>query len=102
MAVGAVDLDRRGDLAVDVAVAVRVLREMAVGALRAFEADVALAITGVAGPGGGSEEKPVGTVWIGIATLDNVTAQKYRFGGDRSEIRTRASQAALALLTRTL
>jgi nicotinamide-nucleotide amidase len=84
------------------AVSEQCVREMAAGALQVFEADVALAITGVAGPGGGTEEKPVGTVWIGIATLDGVDAQKLRFGGDRAEIRTRASQAALALLMRTL
>ena len=84
------------------AVSEQCAREMARGALRAFDADVALSITGIAGPGGGSEEKPVGTVWIGIATLDNVDARKFRFGGDRAEIRTRSSQAALALLTRSL
>lgn len=84
------------------AVSEQCVREMATGALHAFEADVALAITGVAGPGGETEEKPVGTVWVGIATLDGVDAQKLRFGGDRAEIRTRASQAALALLMRKL
>jgi nicotinamide-nucleotide amidase len=80
------------------AVSEQCAREMARGALRAFNADVALSITGIAGPGGGSEQKPVGTVWIGIATLDDVDAKLYRFGGDRDEIRTRSSQAALAWL----
>jgi nicotinamide-nucleotide amidase len=76
--------------------------EMADGALRAFNADVALAITGVAGPGGGTDEKPVGTVWIAISMHGEVTARRLRFGGDRAEIRTRATQAALALLMESL
>lgn len=84
------------------AVSEQCVGEMAAGAMQSFGADVALAITGVAGPGGGTDDKPVGTVWIGIATLDGVNAQKLKFGGDRAEIRTRASQAALALLMRTM
>jgi nicotinamide-nucleotide amidase len=82
------------------AVSTECAREMAIGALRAFGADIALSITGIAGPGGGTAEKPVGTVCIGIATHGNAHARLLRFGGDRDEIRMRASQAALALLLR--
>jgi PncC family amidohydrolase len=84
------------------AVSEQCAREMSQGALRAFDADVALSITGIAGPGGGTEDKPVGTVWISYATSDVVEAKKFRFGGDRGEIRTRASQAALAMLVRLI
>ena len=72
--------------------------EMARGARQRFGADAALAITGVAGPGGGSEEKPVGLVFIAAAVDEEIEARRYHFGGDRDEIRGRSAQAALALL----
>ena len=59
-------------------------------------------ITGVAGPGGGSEEKPVGTVWISVALDGDAVAERHRFTGDRGIIRARAAQAALATLYRRL
>lgn len=61
-----------------------------------------VSITGVAGPDGGTEENPVGTVWIGVASTYRVETRRYRFPGDRSRIRTLAAQSALDLLRRHL
>jgi nicotinamide-nucleotide amidase len=84
------------------AVSEPVARAMAAGARSAANVDAALAITGVAGPGGGSEEKPVGTVWIALDVRGVVESRRYNLIGDRAEIRHRASQAALELLRRRL
>lgn len=61
--------------------------EMACGACRVYGADVAMSVTGIAGPGGGSETKPVGTVWFGLATKDGVETFRRRFDGDRAAVR---------------
>ena len=61
-----------------------------------------VSITGVAGPDGGTEENPVGTVWIGVASTFRVETRRYSFLGDRSRIRTLAAQSALDLLRRHL
>lgn len=84
-------------LATHGAVSEEVVRAMATGARRKFGADIALAITGVAGPGGGTPGKPVGLVWVCAATRDAVEARKIKSWGDRQEIRYRATQAAMAL-----
>jgi nicotinamide-nucleotide amidase len=72
------------------------------GVRDALGADCALAVTGIAGPDGGTPDKPVGTVWIAWALGADVGSRRYQFGGDRGEIRARAAQAALALLLRRL
>jgi nicotinamide-nucleotide amidase len=81
------------------AVSERTAVAMAEGAQRKFGTEIAVGITGVAGPGGGSEQKPVGFVWIAIAGQHS-RAKSFVFGGDRKEIRHRAAQAALAMIRR--
>ncbi len=71
---------------------------MAVGACRRFGADIALATTGVAGPDGGTEEKPVGLVWLALAWPDGKRSLSMKFPGDREDVQVRATQAALSLL----
>ncbi|MBI4520409.1 MAG: competence/damage-inducible protein A [Gemmatimonadetes bacterium] len=80
------------------AVSEEVARAMASGVARRFGADAGLSVTGIAGPGGGTPAKPVGTVWHAVALSGSVTAVREHFPGDREEIRTRAAQAALAHL----
>ena len=71
---------------------------MATGARNRTGADYVIATTGIAGPGGGSEEKPVGTVWVGLASPDGVEAIRFRFSGTRSVVRDRTAKAALQSL----
>jgi nicotinamide-nucleotide amidase len=84
------------------AVSEPVARAMASGAASRFGVRGAVAVTGVAGPGGGSLEKPVGTVWLAAALNDEVVSRRSMFPGSRHEIRARAAQAALLLLYRSL
>jgi nicotinamide-nucleotide amidase len=80
----------------DGAVSRLVAQAMALGVADRFGADVGIGITGVAGPGGGSEEKPPGTVWYAVAVDGRVAARRERFLGDRDAVRERAAQAAMA------
>ena len=85
------------------AVSPEVAAAMATGALGRFEADVAIAITGIAGPGGGTEEKPVGTVCWCAKRADGATlARDVRMPGDRNEIRDRSTTVGMHLLRRLL
>jgi nicotinamide-nucleotide amidase len=84
------------------AVSDEVLRQMAIGAKKKFGVDIALAITGVAGPAGGTPEKPVGLIWLCAAVGDRVEPRKNQSWGDRQEIRYRAAQAAMELARRML
>ena len=77
------------------AVSEPVANAMATGALRHSEADFAIAVTGVAGPGGGSAEKPVGTVWIAVASAELLQAQCHQFDGDRAAVREATLVAGL-------
>lgn len=89
-------------LAAQGAVSEPVAREMAIGAAQALGADVAVSITGIAGPDGGSDEKPVGTVWLGYALPGGADAMLLRLVGTRAEIRGRAAHQALYQLWRRL
>jgi nicotinamide-nucleotide amidase len=76
---------------------------MATGVRRALGGDWGIAITGVAGPGGGSAEKPVGTVHLAVAGPDElVEHRRLRFPGDRERVRWHSSQIALEMLRRRL
>lgn len=74
------------------AVSEEVVRAMAEGAIRHSRAQVSIAVTGIAGPGGGSVEKPVGTVWVGCHVKGSTYAQQWQLAGTRSQVR-RTSQA---------
>jgi nicotinamide-nucleotide amidase len=82
------------------AVSEPVVRQMAAGVRERFGASAGIGITGVAGPGGGSAEKPVGTVWLAIAVEDDVEAVLISLPGDRNMVREFAAQAALGWLYR--
>jgi nicotinamide-nucleotide amidase len=84
------------------AVSAEVARAMASGAARAFEADCGVGVTGVAGPGGGTPDKPVGTVHVAASVEGRVQAEAWRFSGDREAVRIRSAQAALTLLLRMI
>jgi len=78
------------------AVSEPVAKQMALGALQCCAADLAVAVSGIAGPDGGSAEKPVGTVWIAWAKADGeVTASRFVFAGDRQSVRQQTVAAAL-------
>ena len=75
---------------------------MAEGVRRALHADLGLSTAGILGPGGGSVEKPVGTVWVGLSTHEKTFAVSFHFGKDRFRNKERTLTAALNLLRRFL
>lgn len=77
------------------AVSKKVAVSMAEGALFHSHADVVVAVTGIAGPGGGSKEKPVGLVYIAVKYAEKIIAKEYKFNGGREEIRDSSVRAAL-------
>ena len=84
------------------AVSEQTVLEMASGAIKAFKSDYALAVSGVAGPDGGTEDKPVGTVWIAIANSKKSVAKKYQFGNKRIQNIERSVTSALIMLFKLL
>lgn len=94
--VNAETLERNG------AVSEAVVNEMAAGALQAADADFAISVSGVAGPDGGTEEKPVGTVWFGFTDKQGeALARTMRFSGDRNAVRLQSVHFALQTLLDT-
>lgn len=84
------------------AVSEEVARQMAEGARRIAGSDYAIATTGIAGPTGGTDEKPVGTVWIAVATPEHTVAVVKQCGSDRGQVIDRASSMAISLLREEL
>ncbi len=84
------------------AVSDRTVREMAEGAKKLFKSSIGLAVTGIAGPEGGSKEKPVGTVFIGLATEKDLLSEGYLFHGNREQIKYNSATMALDWIRRYL
>ena len=74
-----------------------VVYNMAKKSLETLNSDVSIAVTGIAGPTGGSIDKPVGLVWVGIGTKEKIITKKYQFNGNRLEIRQKTTQESLKL-----
>jgi nicotinamide-nucleotide amidase len=84
------------------AVSEQTVKEMVEGALKNFKSDFAIAITGIAGPDGGTDTKPVGTVWIAVAGQQKMLIKKYTFGNKRIQNIERSAIAALSMLNTLL
>ena len=81
------------------AVSAKTAEQMAVGAVRALSVDFAVSVTGIAGPGGGTPEKPVGLVYIAVASTKGViTVKENHFKGEREEVRRQTVETALSML----
>lgn len=93
---------RRDDLITYGAVSQQVVEQMALGAKESLKADYAIATSGIAGPGGGSDEKPVGTVWIAVAGDFGVVSNMYHFGNVRERNIQRAADTGLILLLKNI
>ena len=90
------DLDSFG------AVSEQVVRQMSVGAQRVLNTDCAIATSGIAGPDGGSIEKPVGTVWIAVSYKEKTITRKFQFSGNREENILSSAQAGINMLLEAL
>ena len=90
--VGKEDLDKYG------AVSQAVVESMATGACKTIGSDYSVATSGIAGPGGGSEEKPVGTVWMAVCDGRKAVSKKWNFEGSREEIIEKATKTAIFML----
>ena len=89
-------LDRYG------AVSEETAREMAIGIAREANTDISISTTGIAGPGGGTDEKPVGLVYIGVFIKGKVVVNKFNFTGNRERIRRKTTMNALNILRKAL
>ena len=86
----------------DGAVSESCARAMLTGLRELAQAELCCAVTGIAGPGGGSAEKPVGTVWVGLGALERSWLKRHHFDGDRAQVRTQARQVVLKGMSRIL
>ena len=84
------------------AVSAQTAREMALGALRLFNSDFACSVSGIAGPGGATPEKPVGLVYVGLASARTTKTYRFHFKGARSLIRKKAAEKVLKILNECL
>ena len=84
------------------AVSEQTAKEMAVGAALAADTDISISVTGIAGPDGGTNEKPVGLVYIGVCIKDIVHVEEFRFSGDRANVREQTVISALGLLRKCI
>jgi PncC family amidohydrolase len=89
---------RRETLEQHGAVSQETVFEMAQGVRQALGAEVGLSVSGIAGPSGGTPEKPIGTVWIALSAEDALRAWHFHFQGDRLQVKQQAAQKALELL----
>jgi len=80
------------------AVSKETVLEMARGVREALKTDIGLSVSGIAGPGGGTDEKPVGTTWIGLSTMEMENAKKFIFSGDRQKVKEQAAHMALQMV----
>jgi PncC family amidohydrolase len=80
------------------AVSEQTAQEMALGIRQVLQTDIGISITGIAGPGGGTPEKPVGLVYIGLATADKVQVARYQWSSDRTGNKLASVAAALKLI----
>ncbi len=96
LGVSAISLEKHG------AVSKEVVEQMALGVKERFQTDFSIATSGVAGPGGGSDEKPVGTIWIAIASPEGVKSKQFRFGNHRKRNIHKTALMALDLLRREI
>ena len=84
------------------AVSEQTAKEMAVGAALAADTDISISVTGIAGPDGGTNEKPVGLVYVGVCIKDIVLVEEFRFSGDRASVREQTVISALGLLRKCI
>lgn len=80
------------------AVSEQTARQMSSNVRELFKTDIGVGVTGIAGPGGGSSEKPVGTVYISVSNSDNVIVKRFNFSGSRSEIKNQSCDAAMKMV----
>ena len=82
------------------AVSQKTAERMAAGAVERLGVDIAISVTGIAGPTGGTEDKPLGTVWMGLATKEGVTATHFAYGDiGRNRVRDQACMDALKMIS---